>query len=108
MNQGRLFAAYLRLTALRSNLPDHPQVHAKYVEDFHAIVDLLTDLSGLDLDGFRLPLSDYLRADAGASGDIFCERSLLAQSIDALLGCFQVQFSPPGLNATSRSATHTG
>jgi hypothetical protein len=38
MNQGRLFAAYLRLTSVRFNLPGHPQVLAKYVEDFHAIV----------------------------------------------------------------------
>jgi len=95
MNQSRLLAAYLRLTSLRSNLPDHPPVHAKYVEDFHAILDLLSELSGLDLDGVRLPLPDDLTADAGASGDIFCERSLLDQSIDAPLSCFQVQFSPP-------------
>jgi hypothetical protein len=108
MNQGKLLAAYLRLTSVRFNLPSYPQFLAKYVEDFHAIVDRLTDLSGLDLDSFRLPSSDYLRAEAGASGDIFCERALLTQRIDTLLSHFQVQFSPPGLNATTRSATHAG
>jgi len=64
MNQGKLFTAYLRLTALKSNLPATAQVHEKYVEDFHVVVDLLAELSGLGLGSFRLPSSGYLQGEA--------------------------------------------
>jgi hypothetical protein len=104
MNQGRLFTAYQRLTALKSNLPNHAQVHEKYVEDFHAVVDLLAELSGLNLDSLRLPPSEYLPAEAPTAGDRYCERSLLIQKIDTVLSCFQVQFSPPVSQACGPSA----
>jgi hypothetical protein len=104
MNLSKLFTAYLRLTALKSNLPGHAQVHEKYVEDFHAILDLLTELSGLDLGGFRLPSSEYLQGEARTAADRYCERSLLTQKIDAALSCFQVQFSPPASEPRGPSA----
>jgi hypothetical protein len=108
MNQSKLFTSYLRLTALKSNLPGHAQVHEKYLEDFHAVVDLLAELSGLDLDGFRLPSSECLPGEAQTAADRYCERSLLTQKIDAVLSCFQVQFSPPGSEARGPSAPGAG
>jgi hypothetical protein len=53
------------------------------VVDFYAILDLLTELSGLDLDNFRLPSSEYLQGEAQTAADRYCERSLLTQKIDA-------------------------
>ena len=96
MNQtNKLFAAYARLTALKSNLPNHAEVHEKYVQDFHSFVDWLRDLSGFDLESLRIPSSDYRAGESGISGDHYCERQVLTLKIDALLSWFHLQFSPP-------------
>src|SRR5262245_10564650 len=54
-NEIELQEAYVRLKALRNDLPDAVVLEQHWVTDFHALVEMLADLAGADLRGFVVP-----------------------------------------------------
>ena len=56
-NEVELQEAYVRLKALRRNLPDAVVLEQHWVTDFHALVEMLANLAGADLRGFVVPES---------------------------------------------------
>ena len=96
--------AYARLKALKSNLPDHVNVEVKYVEEFHSILCLLTQTSGLDLGNFRIPDSElkpqvtswnYRTGTVDYSDDNYCQRAFLMMKIDGVLTFLEIPSSQP-------------
>jgi hypothetical protein len=54
-NETELHKAYVRLKALRDNLPDALVLEQHWVTDFHTLVEMLANLAGADLRGFVVP-----------------------------------------------------
>jgi len=97
MSQQELVEAYARLKALKSNLPDNSGVELKYVQEFHSILRLLTQTSGLDLGNFRVPDSELKPiVTVGNYGTVTnCQRAFLMMKIDGVLTFFEIHSSQP-------------
>lgn len=116
MGDNALFEAYARLNSLKANLPEHYEVHEKWVTEFHAILDLLQAETGHDLLSFRVPAPEVrsrveavrmatVRRPAKVyhSSDNYCERPFLVMKIDGVSNYFSYQtpqerrigFQPP-------------
>ena len=113
MSQQELIEGYARLKALQSNLPDRSSVEEKYVAEFHSILNLLIQTSGLDLSNFRIPDSElkpivtggnYRTGTVDYSDDNYCQQAFMMMKIDGVLTFFEIQspqpkpkigFSPP-------------
>lgn len=108
--------AYARLKSLRQNVPS-PYVEQKYVEEFHACLDLLERASDGPLSGFRVPASEvrpvcvagsYLSGDIEYSDEPYCDHSFFLMKLDAVITMFEllqssaasskgpIGFNPPG------------
>jgi hypothetical protein len=104
MNQ-RLVEAHARLSFLKMDLPQTLTVEEKYVREFHDILQLLEQVSGCDLGGYRVPAGEVtLRSGGGnGGGENWCalepayERARLMSRIDGVLHFFGVQATPHGL-----------
>ena len=107
MNQDTILRIYTRLTALKNNLPNTSDVNEKYIKDYHELIDLLRDETGISLNEFKVPENEIEHSitsvwpalpefgqEAGQtySDDRYCERPLFLSKIDALLVYFQVKY----------------
>ncbi len=90
------------MNSLKSNLPKSIEVDAKYVAEYHQILDQLQNSSGSDLSGFRIPANElqaavsggnYLTGQIDCSGREVCERAYLMMKIDGVLGFFNLKMS---------------
>ncbi|MEX2263088.1 MAG: hypothetical protein WD696_14125 [Bryobacteraceae bacterium] len=111
MSGTALVEAYARLNSLKANLPEHYEVHEKWVAEFNAILDLLETATGHDLGSFRVPTPEVrprvvavqmatMRRPGRVSYSTknYCERSFLVMKIDGVLNYFSYQ-------STSRERT---
>lgn len=89
----KLPQAHALLSSMKNNLPSNYEIDAKYVMQFHRIVDTLQE-TGIDLTNFRVPASDlhpettggnYLSGETYYSGRTVTLRSDLILKIDAVL-----------------------
>jgi hypothetical protein len=107
MADAALFEAYARLNSLKANLPDHYEVHEKWVAEFHAILDLPEAETGCRLAGFRIPqpevrprvvavrMATMRRAgQVTYSRENYCERPFLLLKTDGVLNYFSYQATP--------------
>ena len=106
MNQDLIIRTYSRLVALKNNLPEDSDTKEKYVKDYHDIIVLLENETGLSLDEFQVPeieleyritsswpsLPNIQEGGRTYSKDRYCERPMLLSKIDALLSYFQIRF----------------
>jgi hypothetical protein len=107
MDDKALFEAYARLNSLKTNVPNGFEVHEKWVEEFHTVLDLLETSTGHYLRNFRIPSPEIkptvIAARMGTarrpgsatySKDNYCERSFLVMKIDGVLNYFSYQSAP--------------
>lgn len=85
-NEIELQEAYVRLKALRRNLPDAVVLEQHWVTDFHALVEMLANLAGADLRGFVVPESAIV-----FSSPLMYEKRFVAAKMDALLELFRAR-----------------
>ena len=102
MDSEKQIEVLARLRALKLNLPDSSSVEEQYVQEFHTLLELLSEMSGRDLTGFRVPDSKLLRImyddpengdfdgnedeDAPLFSDVrYCARNFLVMQIDGVL-----------------------
>ncbi len=85
-NEVKLQEAYVRLKALRRNLPDAVALEQHWVTDFHALVEMLANLAGADLRGFVVPDSAIVR-----SSPLMYDQRFVATKMDALLELFRAR-----------------
>jgi hypothetical protein len=97
MNQRQFEEAFTRLSSLESSMPKSSEVKASYVNEFHSALNLLEEASGINLEGFRVPVSEIRRHVTAASFDMsgapisvgysdeYCERGILMSKISAAL-----------------------
>ena len=85
-NEIELQEAYVRLKALRRNLPDAMELEQHWVTDFHALVEMLANLAGADLRGFVVPESAIV-----FSSPLMYEKRFVAAKMDALLELFRAR-----------------
>jgi hypothetical protein len=85
-NEVELQEAYIRLQALRRNLPDAVVLEQHWVTDFHALVEMLANLAGADLRGFVVPDSAIV-----PSSPLMYEKRFVAAKMDALLELFRAR-----------------
>lgn len=83
-NEIELQEAYVRLKALRRNLPDAVVLEQHWVTDFHALVEMLANLAGADLRGFVVPDSAI-----ALGSPLMYEKRFVAAKMDALLELFR-------------------
>jgi len=89
-NEMELQEAYVRLKALRSNLPDTGILEHHWVTGFHALVEMLANLAGADLRSFVVPDSAIVH-----SSPLVYETRLVAAKMDALLELFEIWNADP-------------
>jgi len=89
-NELELQEAYVRLKALRSNLPDAVDLEQRWVTAFHALVEMLANLAGADLRGFVVPDSAIV-----LSSPLMYENRHVAAKMDALLEWFEISNADP-------------
>ena len=98
MSGSGVLEAYVRLKALRQNLPDH-DVEMRFVNEFHQILDLLQASSGANLDSFRIPpgelkpimvAGNYLDGSAEYTDENFCNHSFFVMKVDGVLMYFEL------------------
>lgn len=90
-----------RLTALKQNIPTH-SVEKKYVEEFHNILDGLENVSGENLQEFRIADSEVrprvmsigYDGDKHHSSESYCQREFLLMKIDGILRYFTFLLQP--------------
>lgn len=107
MDQDKILRAYTRLKSLKDNLPQTYDVHEKYIQEYHEIVDLLTEETGNSLNEFKVPDKElerkitsmwpsipYTGQKAGKrySKERRCERDVLLTKLDALLSYFEFKY----------------
>ena len=85
-NETELHKAYVRLKALRDNLPDAVVLEQHWVTDFHALVEMLANLAGADLRGFVVPDSAIV-----LSSPLMYKKRFVAAKMDALLELFRAR-----------------
>jgi hypothetical protein len=79
-NEIELQEAYVRLKALRRNLPDAVVLEQHWVTNFHALVEMLANIAGADLRGFVVPDSAIV-----PSSPQTYDKRFVAAKMDALL-----------------------
>lgn len=97
MTEVAIIEAYARLKALKEHVPG-PHVDPKYVAEFHQVLDLLEQASGVSLASFRIPASEIkpvitsVRRGGGAtySKEPYCDRSLFDMRVDGVLTMFEL------------------
>lgn len=102
MDSIRIIESYARLKALRQNVPQR-RVDQRYVEEFHAIIDLLEGQSGIDLSNLRIPPAEvrpmvtrfnYRTGERNYSMESFCDYEFFCMKLDAVLTMFEVLVAP--------------
>jgi len=83
-NEIELQEAYVRLKALRNDLPDAVVLEQHWVTDFHALIEMLADLAGADLRGFVVPDSAIV-----LRSPLRYDKRFVAAKVDALLELFE-------------------
>jgi hypothetical protein len=100
MNATKIAEAYALIRALRNNLDKHYTIEQKYVDQYHAAVDVLESESHKSLSGFRIPESELRRRvehSNSLTGDVHysenpeCDREMFMVKVDALLTFFDIQ-----------------
>ena len=85
-NETELHKAYVRLKALRDNLPDAVVLEQHWATDFHTLVEMLANLAGADLRGFVVPDSAIV-----LSSPLMYDKRFVAANMDALLELFRAR-----------------
>jgi hypothetical protein len=111
--------AMATLYSLKDNLPEASPVPEKYVHEFHAALETLAQVTGSNLQRYRVPVTEIHRKIAStgptrlrnhrlvggtkyAKGG-YCERSFLMLKIDTVLKSFQVgKTAPPPIGFASK------
>jgi hypothetical protein len=102
MDQMKVIEAYARLNSLKSNLPNTHTVHEKYVREFGDICSLLQQLSGVDLNSFKIPSSElqrrltssnYRTGKSTYTDDLYCDRAFLMMKTDGVINLFDIYLS---------------
>ncbi len=102
MQDEKVDLAYARLGALKANLPDGSSAEEKFVQEFHQILELLEQVSGVSLGSFWIPREELkplvvswnTRTGKVQYGDTLeCDRAYLMMKIDGLLKFFEIQMS---------------
>lgn len=103
-----IIRAYTRLNALRKNLGDDKQylVDEKYILDYHETLNKLSQITGSNLDEFRVPDCELKPTQVGGhyddeTGEVdvqysrerYCEKTFLFSKLDALLQYFSIKYS---------------
>jgi len=93
---------YLRLKALRKNLPDGSFISERYVREYASIINNLSPwLGGSNISGFliqeldlkrRVTSINYLTGEKQFSAEKFIEKSLLLSKLDAFCDYLKVKF----------------
>jgi hypothetical protein len=92
MDQTKVIEGYVRLKALRKNLPEKVEaVQQRWVGEFDDLVTLLQNLSDTDLSGFRVPPAAIKTNDPKIG--IYYDRGFVVAKMDALLGFFEITTS---------------
>lgn len=99
-NQDKLIRLYARLDALKNNLSKDNIIEDKFVRDYHLIIDELASLTNLNLDEFKIPMSEIKPLSTGADYDgkktyteeMFCGGSLFFSKLDALMSYFKIKY----------------
>lgn len=102
-----IFRIYSRLSAIRKNLPEKPDIKEDYVKEYHDVVILLEKETKSSLEEFKVP-NDKLKYQVTSvwpsipslgqkggktySKDRYCEKAFLSAKIDALLSYFQFRY----------------
>jgi len=85
----QLTETYVRLSALRKNLPDTTvAIDGSWVTEFHTLIATLENLAEWDLRGFRVP------DDSVVAGTRKYDARFIAAKMDALLRLFEIRNSP--------------
>jgi hypothetical protein len=107
LERDKILRVYTRLKSLRNNLPQRYNIHEKYVQEYHEIVNLLSEETGSSLKEFKVPDEElerkvtsawpsipYLKQKAGRrySEERRCERNMLVSKLDALLSYFEFKY----------------
>lgn len=102
-NTDKILRLYLRLQALKQNLPTEKLIHQRYVEEYNNILVGLEQSSEINLAEFVILSQDLKRmsksqvllsnGDDLYSDDEYCEKELFLLKIDSLLSYFSVHLS---------------
>jgi hypothetical protein len=102
MSDMAVLEAYARLKSLRQNLPGY-DVEMRFVNEFHQILDLLHQGTGVDLANFRIPPSElrpivvagnYLDGSVEYTDEPFCNNAYFLMKVDGVLNMFEVLLAP--------------
>ncbi|MFZ2187123.1 MAG: hypothetical protein WAV46_00645 [Candidatus Moraniibacteriota bacterium] len=99
-DQDKLMRLYTRLSALKNNLSKDHGILDTFVKEYYTIVNELVELTGLNLDEFKIPMSEVKPYLIGRDYDgqktyteeIFCNGSLFFSKFDALMTYFQIKY----------------
>jgi len=107
MDEDKILRAYTRLKSLKDNLPQGYDIHEKYVQEYHEIVNLLSEETATPLEEFKVSDGElerkvtsawrsipYLKQKAGRtySEERRCEKNVLVAKMDALLSYFEFKY----------------
>lgn len=109
MSEMAILEAYARLKSLRQNVPGY-DVEVRFVNEFHQILDLLQEGTGVNLGNFRIPASEmrpivvagnYLDGSVEYTDEPFCNNAYFLTKVDGVLNMFEVLLAPS--SGTKRS-----
>ncbi|MCX6764014.1 MAG: hypothetical protein NTZ97_04805 [Candidatus Moranbacteria bacterium] len=94
-SQDKLLRLYVRLNALKSNLSKNSSITDNFVREYHLIIDELANLTSLDLNEFKVPMSEvrpYPLGEGKYTQEIFCNGAVFFSKLDALISYFQIKY----------------
>jgi hypothetical protein len=116
--------AWTRLLAFRQHLPEHYEIHERYIGEYQGLLKTFQNLTGRDLGAFSVPENEIRPRLVAASyrrpghtqysSDNYCERTIFLIKIDALIPFIETTaqrqpLSPESMGFTPRlnaSAVH--
>ena len=90
---------YSLLVGLKNNIPQESNISRKYVDQYNALINQLSEMTKTSLDDFKISES-VLEYTSGISrpgvgfqpfGEKKCERGLLLAKLDAILILFSIE-----------------
>lgn len=105
MSQLPLQEAYARLIGFKQNIPTHlSSVPESYIDEYHAILDILSKAADTDLKGFYVPRSAIVPVVRSIntrthtrtySSGSYCDRAILMMKVDAIITFFSLSSNDP-------------
>jgi hypothetical protein len=100
-----LVDAYSRLKAFKDNFPDKSSrgVSSDYVDEYHAIVEIIIVETGLPLDQYKIPdtainqsiISSDRNGNKSYSETLYCKTEFFKMKVDGLLNRFEFLLNQP-------------